>query len=196
MFPEGRFLEFLLAGVIALIVVGPKDLPILLRKLGQFMAKVRSMASEFRASFDEMARQSELDELRKEVEAMRNAQYTDLAAHVSPEMTQTFEELSQGLSDVGVNLSPTYTYAGEENEGVTISTAPKPRKTAGKTAKKAPVKKAPAKTAPAKKTAAKTPAAKTPAAKSAAKAAPARKAAPATVTASKPRVRKAAGTVT
>ncbi len=50
MFPEGRALEFLIAAVVALIVVGPKDLPVLLRKFGQFMAKVRSMAAEFRAS--------------------------------------------------------------------------------------------------------------------------------------------------
>ena len=187
MFPEGRFLEFLLAGVIALIVVGPKDLPILLRKLGQFMAKVRSMAAEFRASFDEMARQSELDELRKEVEAMRNAQFSDMAAHVgAPEMTQTFEELSQGLTDVGVNLSPTYTYAGEENEGVTISAAPKPRKPRKASGKADGAKTSAAKTAPAKKAPAKT----------AAKKAPAKTAAPATVTEDKPRARKAAGTVT
>jgi sec-independent protein translocase protein TatB len=59
--------------VITLIVVGPKDLPRMLRKAGQFMGKMRGMANEFRASFDEMARQSELDELRKEVEAMRKA---------------------------------------------------------------------------------------------------------------------------
>src|ERR1700741_1506981 len=71
MFPEGRALEFLVAAVIALVVVGPKDLPVLMRKVGQFMARMRAMAAEFRASFDEMARQSELDELRREVEAMR-----------------------------------------------------------------------------------------------------------------------------
>jgi sec-independent protein translocase protein TatB len=59
--------------VVALIVVGPKDLPRMLHKVGQFMGKMRGMANEFRASFDEMARQSELDELRKEVEAMRQA---------------------------------------------------------------------------------------------------------------------------
>jgi sec-independent protein translocase protein TatB len=59
--------------VIALIVVGPKDLPRMLRKAGQFMGRMRGMANEFRASFDEMARQSELDDLRKEVEAMRKA---------------------------------------------------------------------------------------------------------------------------
>jgi sec-independent protein translocase protein TatB len=71
MFPEGRILDFLIVGAVALIVVGPKDLPVLMRKVGQFVARMRAMAAEFRASFDEIARQSELDELRREVEAMR-----------------------------------------------------------------------------------------------------------------------------
>ena len=74
MLPEIGASELLIIAVVALIVVGPKDLPLLLRKLGQFMAKLRGMASEFRSSFDEMARQSELDELRKEVEALRSSQ--------------------------------------------------------------------------------------------------------------------------
>src|ERR1700742_2965788 len=113
MFPEGRALEFLIAAVVALIVVGPKDLPVLLRKFGAFMAKVRSMAAEFRASFDEMARQSELDELRKEVEAMRKGQLADMATH-APEVNQAFDEISQGLSDVGVSLNAPYTYGGPE----------------------------------------------------------------------------------
>ncbi len=61
----------LIIGALALIVIGPKDLPILMRRVGQFVGKMRGMAAEFRASFDELARQSELDELRKEVEALR-----------------------------------------------------------------------------------------------------------------------------
>jgi len=73
MLPEVGVPELLLIGIIALIVVGPKDLPVLMRKVGRFIAHMRGMATEFRASFDEMARQSELDELRKEVEAMRAA---------------------------------------------------------------------------------------------------------------------------
>lgn len=59
--------------VVALVVVGPQDLPKLMRKVGQWVAKARSMADQFRSSFDEMARQSELDELRKEIESLRNA---------------------------------------------------------------------------------------------------------------------------
>jgi sec-independent protein translocase protein TatB len=77
MFPEGRLFEFLIVGAVALVVVGPKDLPMLLRKVGQFVGKIRGMAAEFRASFDEMARQSELDELRKEVQALRTARPMD-----------------------------------------------------------------------------------------------------------------------
>src|SRR5262249_57025676 len=68
----GLSLEHLvILGVIALVVVGPKDLPLLLRKLGQFTAKLRAMAQEFRTGFDELARQAELDELKREVDALR-----------------------------------------------------------------------------------------------------------------------------
>ncbi len=67
-------LEILVIGLLALIVVGPKDLPLLMRKVGRAVGKARAMANEFRSSFDEMARQSELDELRKEVEALRTGQ--------------------------------------------------------------------------------------------------------------------------
>lgn len=65
--------EILVIGIVALLVVGPKDLPMLMRRVGQFVAKARGMANEFRASFDEMARQSELEDLRKEVEALRSS---------------------------------------------------------------------------------------------------------------------------
>jgi sec-independent protein translocase protein TatB len=154
MFPEGRAVEFLIAAIVALIVVGPKDLPILLRKFGQFMAKVRSMAAEFRASFDEMARQSELDELRKEVEAMRKGQLADMATH-APEVNQAFDEISQGLSDVGVQLNaPTYTYPVGETTTIEVKPTPKPkgRKPA---AKKPAPKQVAAKKAAAPKTTAK-----------------------------------------
>ena len=66
--------EWFIIGLVALLVVGPERLPGLLRQLGKMVAKARGMANEFRASFDEMARQSELDELRKEVEALRTGQ--------------------------------------------------------------------------------------------------------------------------
>lgn len=63
--------EILVIGIVALLVVGPKDLPLLMRRVGQFVGKARAMANEFRASFDDLARESELEELRKEVKALR-----------------------------------------------------------------------------------------------------------------------------
>jgi len=71
MLPSLGFNEILVLGILALIVVGPKDLPLLLRKLGKWTAKLRGMAQEFRTGFDELARQAELDELKKEVDALR-----------------------------------------------------------------------------------------------------------------------------
>ncbi|MBN8552764.1 MAG: twin-arginine translocase subunit TatB [Caulobacterales bacterium] len=70
--------EVVVIALVALIVVGPKDLPLLMRKVGQFLGRARKMAAEFRASFDDMARQSELDDLRKEVEALRSGQMVGL----------------------------------------------------------------------------------------------------------------------
>ncbi|MFN3536800.1 MAG: Sec-independent protein translocase protein TatB [Brevundimonas sp.] len=87
--------ELLLIGIIALIVVGPKDLPLLMRRVGQFMGKARGMAADFRASFDEMARQSELDDLRKEVEALRTGQ---LAKPLGAETEATFRQISEDLN--------------------------------------------------------------------------------------------------
>lgn len=74
MLPGLGFSEIVLLGVIALLVVGPKDLPLLLRRIGQFSARVRGLAAEFRAGFDELARSAELDQLKQEVDSLRNAQ--------------------------------------------------------------------------------------------------------------------------
>ena len=85
MLPGIGFSELLLLGLAALIIVDPKDLPMMMRRVGQFVGKGRAMAREFQAAFEDIARQSELDELRKEIEdlkkdnTMKKAQ-DDLAA--------------------------------------------------------------------------------------------------------------------
>jgi sec-independent protein translocase protein TatB len=57
--------ELLVIGIVALVVIGPKELPGLLRTAGNAMGKVRRMASEFRGQFDEAMREAELDEAKK-----------------------------------------------------------------------------------------------------------------------------------
>jgi sec-independent protein translocase protein TatB len=63
--------ELLLIGIVALIVVGPKDLPRMMRVLGQWTTKARGMASQFRSAFDDMVRETELEELRKTASDVR-----------------------------------------------------------------------------------------------------------------------------
>lgn len=61
--------ELLVIAIVALVVIGPKELPGMLRSWGRWMAQMRGMASEFRGHVDEMVRQSELDEVKKQLEA-------------------------------------------------------------------------------------------------------------------------------
>jgi len=61
--------ELLVIVIVALIVIGPKELPGLLRTWGKWMAQMRGMAAEFRGHVDEMVRQSELDEVKKQLES-------------------------------------------------------------------------------------------------------------------------------
>jgi sec-independent protein translocase protein TatB len=60
--------EFLLIGVIALIVIGPKELPTVMRTLGQYTRKIRSMASDFQNQFQEAMREAEMTDLKKQVD--------------------------------------------------------------------------------------------------------------------------------
>lgn len=160
MLPDIGATELLVIAVVALIVVGPKDLPVLLRKLGQWMAKLRGMAAEFRASFDEMARQSELDELRREVAAMRQGHFGEQQAALEAseaQISQTFEEIRHELSNDGMAPEP---YVEPAPPPPVEPEAPKPAKPRAKAVLKA-APKAAAKTPAPKKVAAKIGAAKT-----------------------------------
>jgi sec-independent protein translocase protein TatB len=61
--------EFLLVMLIALVVIGPKDLPKVLRVVGKWVGKARGVAAQFRSGFDEMVRQSELEEMEQKWKA-------------------------------------------------------------------------------------------------------------------------------
>ncbi len=70
--------ELLIIGVVALIVVGPKDLPKMLRTLGQYAGRAKSIAREFQRSMDDAARQADIEELhevKKGLDDMRSAQH-------------------------------------------------------------------------------------------------------------------------
>lgn len=62
--------KLLLLGIVALIVLGPKDFPILLRTIGKYMGIIKRQADEFRDQFNDAMRESELDQIKKEVEGL------------------------------------------------------------------------------------------------------------------------------
>jgi sec-independent protein translocase protein TatB len=151
MLPDIGGTELLVIAAVALIVVGPKDLPVLLRKLGQFVGRLRGMANEFRASFDEMARQSELDELRKEVQAMREGRYTDPVHEAAAQakdanIDQVFADIDASLNSGAVKVSPHDAY---QPLTATVETPEPSVEIVSKPARKASTKKA---TPPAEKT--------------------------------------------
>ena len=61
--------EMMVIAMLALIIIGPKDLPGALRTVGQWVRKARSLAREFQSGVDEMVREAELDDARKALEA-------------------------------------------------------------------------------------------------------------------------------
>ncbi|MEN5145623.1 Sec-independent protein translocase protein TatB [Brevundimonas diminuta] len=144
--------EILVIGIVALLVVGPKDLPVLMRKVGQFVGKARAMANEFRASFDEMARQSELDELRKEVEALRTGQGMHaLGADADEAFKDIRKELEAPLDAPAAAPAPLSVAEDVSAEPQTVATGvdewPDEAVAQPATEKPAPVKLAPKKTA-------------------------------------------------
>jgi len=64
--------ELALIGVVALVVIGPKDLPRVMRTVGLWVGKARAIAREFQSSLDQMIRESALEEMRKSVERASN----------------------------------------------------------------------------------------------------------------------------
>lgn len=62
--------KLLILGIVALLVVGPKDFPILLRTIGKYVGMIRKQAAEFRSQFDEAMRDAELQQLKSDVEKL------------------------------------------------------------------------------------------------------------------------------
>jgi sec-independent protein translocase protein TatB len=88
--------ELLLIGVVALIVIGPKELPGVLRMIGQWVGKIRRMAAEFQSQFQEAMREAEMADLRKQVDELNNA---------ARGLTRQFDPLSLDSSSPASNTT-------------------------------------------------------------------------------------------
>lgn len=74
------FTEMAVIAVVAILIIGPKQLPVVLRTIGKWMGKARSLAREFQDSVNEAIRESELEDVRKEMDSFRRVGRPDDAA--------------------------------------------------------------------------------------------------------------------
>lgn len=103
--------EVLIIGVVALLVVGPKELPALLRTVGKYVGMIKRQASDFRAQFDEAMRETEIEQLKKDVENLgKDVENTvrDAERSVQTEMDDArreFDNAAQAASPGGSDTS-------------------------------------------------------------------------------------------
>jgi sec-independent protein translocase protein TatB len=87
--------KLLVIGVIALLVIKPKDLPQVLRTVGYWVRHARQVASEFQTSIEQMAREAELSDVKKEIEDATRKISTDIQNSIDPvEVEKLFNEPS------------------------------------------------------------------------------------------------------
>jgi sec-independent protein translocase protein TatB len=85
--------ELMVLAVLALIVVGPKDLPLMFRRIGRFVGQARQMARDFQRSFDEMGRENEMADLRREIEALK-------AGNPAEDLKRDLDEVKRDLASL------------------------------------------------------------------------------------------------
>ncbi|MDB2438198.1 Sec-independent protein translocase protein TatB [Hellea sp.] len=104
MIPQFGFAEIVVLALLAIIVVGPKDLPKLMRTLGGMMAKVRAMGQEFKDAFDDMDAEDEIAQMRKEIEELKNL--GKIENLVGDDVANEMRELDSDLRNVADMSSP------------------------------------------------------------------------------------------
>jgi sec-independent protein translocase protein TatB len=92
--------EFVLIGVVALIVIGPKELPAVMRTMGQWTRKVRSMAADFQGQFQEAMREAEMADLKKQVDDITHeVKSYDPLQDVRADLEATGREIQTSLEE-------------------------------------------------------------------------------------------------
>lgn len=155
--------ELLVIAVVAIVVVGPKDLPRLMRTFGHYAGKLRRMATDFQTQFEQAMSDAELEEMQRKYQA---------AVEAAEQRHQPVMLPKPGVSDAAGPAEAEAAPSPVAPAGKTASAKRTPSKTSSN--KPAPAKRASAKRAPAKKApAGKAPAGKTASTKAASKAKPA-----------------------
>ena len=87
--------ELILIAIVAVVVIGPRDLPRVMRTIGQWSTKVKGMAREFQGQFTDAMRDAELDTIKRDVESIAKM---DPIRDVNAEVTRTGSDIRKGLA--------------------------------------------------------------------------------------------------
>ena len=94
MLPSIGFPEMLVIALLAIIFVGPKDLPKLMRTMGQWMGRIRAMGNEFKSAFDDMDINDDVAAIRREIEEMKSL--GKLPSDLDDEMRALNDDIREG----------------------------------------------------------------------------------------------------
>lgn len=91
--------KLIVIAIVAIIVVGPKDLPPLLRAIGKFVAQLRRQAEEFRSHFNEAMRDTGLDEIRRDISSIKQT-----ASSAAGDIQRSLDESVQPVRDAAADI--------------------------------------------------------------------------------------------
>lgn len=126
--------KLLILAVVALLVVGPKDFPILLRTVGRYLGILRKHAAEFRSQFDEAIREAELDQMRNQVEQMSR----DIEKTVREADAKVASDLSS-VGNLGQEAEQALAFPPKRPNRVQIPEPPAPAPAVSEAASSAPI---------------------------------------------------------
>lgn len=123
--------EMAIIAVVALVVIGPKELPNALRTVTQFMRYARKMASEFQGGIDQIVREAELDEARRTIQSVTSMDIKGEVAKVVDPTGELQRTMSERLEDAASSPASTPTAAAEpiaavESPGEAAAAPPAP----------------------------------------------------------------------
>jgi sec-independent protein translocase protein TatB len=118
------YTELVVIALVAIIVIGPKDLPRVLRSLGRMTTKMRSMAREFQGHMDAAMKEAGLDEVKKEIQTIKNPM-TMVKESVSTELKKQDDDFKKYFGTLKDDAKPaTSAVATAETPAVPAPTAP------------------------------------------------------------------------
>jgi sec-independent protein translocase protein TatB len=100
--------KIIIIAVIALVVIGPKELPAVLRTVGQWMGKIRRMAAEFQGQFQEAMREAEMADLKKSIDSI-----TDATRGIGDPLGTVTRNIESAFADNPASTPATTPAAGE-----------------------------------------------------------------------------------